>query len=112
MTSSGEANVSHASGEAMSQTCYKAKALSGDAKIASSGEANTSNAFSEATSQAYYKDKAMSGSAKIASSGEANAFNACDEAKLASSKAKHIAFTIPRQRLSQELLKELFFNLP
>ena len=108
MASSGEANVSHASYEAISQTCYKAKALSGDAKIASSGEANTSNAFSKATSQAYYKDKAMSGGAKIASSGEANAFNACDEAKLASSKAKHIAFT----RLSQKLLKELFFNLP
>ena len=49
------------SGEATSQAFYKAKTLSGGAKIASSGEANASHVFGEATSQAFYKAKALSG---------------------------------------------------
>jgi len=111
----------HLSGEATLQAFHKAKALSGEAKIASSSKANASHMSDEAISQVYYKAKALSGGAKIASSGEVNAShtsseaisqafykakalskgakiassgeaNVCGEAKLASSKAKQAAF--------------------
>ena len=50
-------------GEAISQACHKAKALSDDAKVASFGEANVFDASGEATSKAYYKPKALASEA-------------------------------------------------
>jgi len=96
-------------GEAISQACLKAKALSGGtkmasagetkayykakvlssgAKIASIGEASASQALGEAISQFSHKRKALSGGTKAALPSEVNTH---DEAKLASPKAKQIA---------------------
>ena len=62
------------SSEVNSQAFFKAKALSGSARIASFGEANALRVSDEATLQACLKAKVMSGGAKIASSDEAKAY--------------------------------------